>query len=409
MNARCARRVLDRLDEAATVGRFIAFVATLVFLLIPYPTAAADPAPARFEPLPPPPVSAEAVFVYDVDAGVPLFARAADAPRAPASLTKIVTALVVVEHASLDETVTIQPEDIVDENQSRAQLVAGDTLSVRDLLVGLLVPSGNDAALALARHVGSGLGDEGDPVGRFVAEMNRLIAERGFENSRFSNPSGLDADDHYASARDLALLTAEAIENPVLAEILGTPSATLASATKPDGYQVNTTHDLVAEGSVLGGKTGTTEKAGGCLITVSQVGANRIVTVLLGSDLAYDEQGIAISPRYTETRELLAGLPERYEWVDPAAPEAVPGLPQELSVWDASLADTTNVPVPRDRLAELDYRLVLEPPATPGAPVGAVLFMLGPEVLTEQPLVQSGVAAQDPDAFAWFSSGPLAA
>ncbi|CAA9580854.1 MAG: D-alanyl-D-alanine carboxypeptidase [uncultured Thermomicrobiales bacterium] len=371
-----------------------AFYWVLALALVSASPAMASPR-SGFEPPTPPQLSAASVYVYDATAKVPLFAKDADAQRAPASLTKIVTALVVVEHAALDETVTIQPEDIVDETQSRAELVEGDTLSVRDLLVGLLVPSGNDAALALARHVGSELAvaENADPVNRFVAEMNRLVADRGLTNTRFSNPSGIDGDQHVASARDLALLTAEAIENPTLAEIMGTASATLPSSVNPDGYLVNTTHDMVLDGSAVAGKTGTTDQAGGCLVTVTLQGENRIVAVILGADLTYADDGSFSSPaRYADTRDLIAVLPERYDWVDPSAAEAVPGLPEELSAWGASLNGSGRVPVPRGRAGELGYRLVLGAPAEPGAPVGTVLFLLGSEVLTEQPVVQAGFA-----------------
>lgn len=390
----------------------VSALVAVTMLLIAQSSTAAVAQRSAFVPPPPPAVSADAVYVYDATAEVPLFAKDADARLAPASLTKIVTALVVVEHAELDETVTIQPEDVVDETQSRAQLVAGDTLTVRDLLVGLLVPSGNDAALALARQVGSDLPGAGDadPVGRFVAEMNRLVADRGLQDTHFSNPSGIDGAEHYASARALAMLTAEAIDNPTLVEIMGTPSATLPSVLKPEGYPVNTTHDMVLAGTAVAGKTGTTDKAGGCLVTVSLEGENRIVTVILGAELTLDAEGVSSSPaRYAETRELLALLPERYDWIDPSGADTVPGLPQELSAWDASLAGGGRVPVPRDRESELDYRLVLDAPAAPGSPVGAVLFLLGSEVLTEQPLVQAGLASTDPDALAEIPRPALAA
>jgi D-alanyl-D-alanine carboxypeptidase len=109
------------------------FAAIVVFLVFQI-TVGAVSALSPYTPPPPPPSSADAVYVYDATSGVPLFARDADARLAPGSLTKIVTALVVLEHADLDDVVTIQATDIVDESQSRVQLVAGDSLTVRDLL-----------------------------------------------------------------------------------------------------------------------------------------------------------------------------------------------------------------------------------------------------------------------------------
>lgn len=386
----------DRVIEIRPFGEWTRarwFAAIVVFLVFQI-TVGAVSALSPYTPPPPPPSSADAVYVYDATAGVPLFARDADARLAPGSLTKIVTALVVLEHADLDDVVTIQATDIVDESQSRVQLVAGDSLTVRDLLLGLFVPSGNDAALALARHVGSNLppGGTQSPRADFVAEMNRFVADRGMSNVHFSNPSGLDDEDHYASARDLAMLTTEAIENPTLFEFMGTPSATLPSALTDEGYPINTTHDMVLDGTAIAGKTGTTERAGGCLVTVSLEGTNRIVTVVLGSELTKDAEGLETSDeRYPETRELLALLPERYEWIDPSAPDIALGLTQELSAWDASLSENGRIPVPIDRRRELDYRLVLEPPAELGVPVGAVLFVVGDEILAEQPVVQAGL------------------
>ena len=115
---------------------------------------------ARYRPMSPPPISADAVFVTDISTGTELFAQNADEPLPPASLTKIVSALVVLDRANLDDTVEILEDDLVSTEESQVGLMAGDRLSVRDLLHGMLIPSGNDATLALARHVGTAvLGD----------------------------------------------------------------------------------------------------------------------------------------------------------------------------------------------------------------------------------------------------------
>src|SRR5215210_1744928 len=109
---------------------------------------------ARYRPMSPPSISADAVFVTDISTGTELFAQNADEPLPPASLTKIVSALVVLERANLEDTVEILEEDLVSTEESQVGLKAGDRLSVRDLLHGMLIPSGNDATLALARYVG---------------------------------------------------------------------------------------------------------------------------------------------------------------------------------------------------------------------------------------------------------------
>src|SRR5919107_555195 len=116
---------------------------------------------ARFRPMSPPPISADAVFVTDISSGTELFAENAEEPLPPASLTKIVSALVVLERANLDDTVEILEADLVSAEESQVGLTAGDRLSVRDLLHGMLIPSGNDATLALARQVGAAAIGEG--------------------------------------------------------------------------------------------------------------------------------------------------------------------------------------------------------------------------------------------------------
>src|SRR5215203_6059208 len=171
---------------------------------------------ARYRPMAPPPISADAVFVTDISTGTELFAQNADEPLPPASLTKIVSALVVLERANLEDTVEILEDDLVSPEESQVGLKAGDRLSVRDLLHGMLIPSGNDATLALARYIGgSSIGDGTSTeraVAEFVTMMNAKAAELGATSSHFSNPTGIDAVRHVMSARDIAILTKAALQ-----------------------------------------------------------------------------------------------------------------------------------------------------------------------------------------------------
>ena len=235
----------------------------------------------RFRPTP--------SYVTDISTGTELFALNAEEPLPPASLTKIVSALVVLERANLEDSVEIQQEDLVSAEESQVGLMAGDRLSVRDLLQGMLIPSGNDATLALARHVGaSAIGEQApaeEAVAEFVSMMNAKAAELGATSSHFANPTGIDEAGHVMSARDVAVLTKAALQNSLFSEIVATTSAVLSSELVPDGYRVTTTNQLLAEGLVTGVKTGTTAKAGGCLVTSFAVGPNQIVAVVLGSDV----------------------------------------------------------------------------------------------------------------------------
>lgn len=349
----------------------------------------------------PPPVTARAAYVYDATADVPLLALNPDEPLQPASLTKIVTALVVLEHGNLDDTITIVADDVVDESQSRVGLVVGDALSTHDLLYGLMIPSGNDAALALARHVGASLpgGAEGDPTAAFVAEMNRLATERGATTANFVNPTGMFAEEQSVSARDLAVLAAAAMDDPLFAEIVATARLTLPSTIRPEGYEIFTTNDMLVDGTAVGVKTGSLPEAGGCLVVATREGGNLIISVVLGSTLSY-ENGVPVSPaRWADVRGMLAAVDEDYVWVDPAAPGIVPGLPEELAAWGAMMPNQGSVPVPTDRAGDLAYRLRLGPPANPGEQVGTVLLLVGPELLAERQVQQAGfVAGEQPAA-----------
>src|SRR5215207_5799448 len=186
---------------------------------------------ARYRPMAPPPISADAVFVTDISTGTELFAQNADEPLPPASLTKIVSALVVLERANLEDTVEILDDDLVSAEESQVGLKAGDRLSVRDLLRGMLIPSGNDATLALARHIGATtIGESATPesaVEEFVSMMNAKAAELGASSSHFMNPTGIDAPGHVMSARDIVVLTKTALQNSLFSEIVSTTSAVL--------------------------------------------------------------------------------------------------------------------------------------------------------------------------------------
>jgi serine-type D-Ala-D-Ala carboxypeptidase (penicillin-binding protein 5/6) len=350
---------------------------------------------ARYQPMPPPPITANAVYVTDISTATELFAQNADESLPPASLTKIVSALVVLERANLDDTIEILKDDLVSAEESQVGLMEGDRLTVRDLLHGMLIPSGNDATLALARYVGaSALGDGASSeqaVAEFVSMMNDKAAELGATASHFANPTGIDQDGHVMSARDVATLTKAALQNPLFAEIVAKPEAVLSSKLVPDGYRVTTTNQLLAEGVVTGVKTGTTAKAGGCLVTSFAVGPNEIVAVVLGSDVSEGTDGSQdTSARFAETRALLDAVKADYLWLDPTSPGVVSGLVEELSVWDVDLAGDDLLPVPASSGDDVRYRLVLAPPSAPEDPAGEVQFYVGEQLLSERTALQAG-------------------
>jgi D-alanyl-D-alanine carboxypeptidase len=193
------------------------------------------------------------------------------------------------------------------------------------------------------------------------------------------------------SARDIAVVTAAALQDPLFSEIVGTTNAVLSSELLPEGYSVTTTNMLLLEGAVTGVKTGTTAKAGGCLVTSFAVGPNDVVAVVLGSEIAESSDGLQDNnARFADTRAILEAVREDYVWLDPASPGAISGLLEELSVWQVNLPPESMLPVPAEATADVRYRLVLAPPAQPQSPAGQIEFYVGTRLLSELPALQTG-------------------
>ncbi len=216
-------------------------------------------------------------IIYDVSNERVLAGEQMHEPVPLASLTKMMTALLVVEHIPMEDEITIVEEDQVGEASIWAE--ADDTFTVRTLLHGLLMRSGNDAASALARAVG-GSPDEEDALARarFTAMMNIKAQRLGMSQTSFENPHGLDGDGQYSSAYDLMLLTKEAMKHSELMDAMG---AELYSGEGFDFGHTNQLPDLYD--GVLGGKTGWTTKAGLCLIQIVEKDGRTLIVVLLGS------------------------------------------------------------------------------------------------------------------------------
>lgn len=218
--------------------------------------------------------SASAAVLLNAESGALLYEHNGHAPLRVASTTKILTALTALRHYDLGEIVTVSRAAAETEGSSM-YLRAGERLTVEELLCGLLLASGNDAAEALAAHCGS--------RERFVRWMNELAAELEMTDSHFENPSGLDGEGHLASACDMARLAAAAMDEPVFARIVSTREMQLAGRTL-------TNHNKLlsqVEGCV-GVKTGYTRAAGRTLVSCAERGGVRLIAVTLcdGNDWA---------------------------------------------------------------------------------------------------------------------------
>jgi serine-type D-Ala-D-Ala carboxypeptidase (penicillin-binding protein 5/6) len=265
--------------------------------ITPSPTLAPpDPIPEDIE------LTARGVYVLHADSDTVLFEREPDEPLQPASTAKIFTAIVVLEYASPEEVIEINESDIVDPVvESSMGLEAGDRVTVHDLLVGLMLPSGNDAASALSRTIGARIdGDEDEPYDdRFLREMNRVADDLGLEASELRHAAGHDRDDQAVTARELAVATVAMLERPSLATIVAMKRAEIqVGGENARVLTVENTNELLIHDDVYGVKTGTTVEAGQCLVVAQHNGDSTTIAVILGS-----------SDRYGDARTLL-DLPE---------------------------------------------------------------------------------------------------
>jgi D-alanyl-D-alanine carboxypeptidase (penicillin-binding protein 5/6) len=240
-------------------------IATLLISILPavWPARAAAGADTLAREL-----SAKAVALVEANTGRVLFEKNSSERMKIASTTKILTALVALESCDPDEAVEIKGEWTGIEGSS-IYLKAGEKLTVRELLYGLMLASGNDAAVALACHTAGGIRE-------FAALMNKRAAELGCKDSSFANPSGLDEDGHFSTARDLAKITAAAMENEIFAEIVSTKQ------TEAAGRSLKNHNRLLWEyPGTLGVKTGYTKSAGRSLVSCAERDGMRFICVTL--------------------------------------------------------------------------------------------------------------------------------
>ena len=242
-----------------------------------------------------PTTSAKCCVLMDADTGAVLFAQKENERALIASTTKIMTAVVVLEHCEPDREFVV-PVEATGIEGSSMYLQAGECLTIRELLYGLLLQSGNDAAVALALACS-------DSVEEFVALMNVQAQKLGMENSHFENPNGLDGEKHYSSAMDLAKLTRHALKNEEFSQIVATKNKQIGSR-----YLRNHNRLLWSVEGCIGVKTGYTKAAGRTLVTaVTRNGRTLIAVTLCDGDdwrdhaALYDygfsqyEQGIAVA------------------------------------------------------------------------------------------------------------------
>ena len=321
-----------------------------------------------------PEISSEAACLIDLKSGAILYEKNASEMLYPASITKVLTALLIVENCDLDDTLTFSQNSVEDiEADGRSGLVAeGDQMTVRDCLYLLLLKSSNEAAYALAEYMSGS-------VDAFAEEMNQRAQELGAVNSHFANPHGLFDENHYTTAEDMARIYWGAVQNATFLEIDSTPRYSIAPTnTWPDGFGVEMLDQMLISSSeyynedVVAGKTGYIQKAQNTLVTYAVRADQELICVTMKAE--------ARSQSYEDTEALLNYGFENFtlypaaEQADTAALEAA--AENELEGVESVTVDADSwILLPNDApVDQVSTALQLDEPSEDGACTGQLVY-----------------------------------
>ncbi|MDQ3654304.1 MAG: serine hydrolase, partial [Chloroflexota bacterium] len=294
------RRELHR-HPAKGRGLTLGLLYVLLLALLPWG------GPAAAQEVPELKINSKRYIVIDADTGEVFAQRGAHEQAAMASLTKIFTAIEAIEFGSSNLRITTTADDLVGADNSRMGFTAGETFTLDDLLYGLMLPSGNDAANAIARSLGAKPGDSADQAAqRFVDRMNTRLQNMGLTDTNLVNPSGWGVPNHYSSAHDLAVFTMYALQYPRFVKLI----STLEHDTTTGGYYLRNNNRLMTKyPSLLGGKTGFDYDAGWCLIEVARKNGNTMISVTLDGihpDDWYDDNRVLLEYAFEQKEARVA-------------------------------------------------------------------------------------------------------
>lgn len=354
----------------------------LIFLLTTMAVVTAAPKP--------PTINANAAILMDAKTGEVLFAQNIHKRYAPASTTKVLTAILAIESGRLDEEVEVSLR-AAGTGGSSMHLYAGQRLSLRELVTGLLLRSGNDAAVAIAEHLAGS-------VDAFVLTMNAKAQSLGAMNSSFRNPHGLTAVSHYSTAFDLAWISRYALTNPTFAAIVNTRETTIdwldRRGKEKDVNLRNTNKLLWMLEDADGVKTGTTGEAGPCLISSATRGNQRLIAVVLHDHsrwqdsmqlLKYGFDSFDIY-EYAEAGDIVGPIP-----VEDGMTDAVDVYINQVAAVIVRPEDYPHVTV------ELDLPEKIKAPVYQGQKIGEVIFFVRDKAVKTVDIISTkDVAEQTP-------------
>lgn len=336
-----------------------------VCLLLPCPITLAETKPQS--------LSATCAIVMDATTKEVLFEKEIDRTCSMASTTKIMTTLLLLEQGNLDRTITVTKEMVGVEGTSMG-LKEGDTITPLGLCYGMMLSSGNDAANAAAiAHSGS--------IAAFQNVMNQKAAALGMRNTHFVTPSGLDADTHYSTAYDMALLTAAALQNPTFCQIAQSKIATVAFGNPPTNHTLENHNRLLNEfEGCVGVKTGFTKKSGRCLVSAATRQGATLICVTLKAPDDWNDHKALLTYGFSLCEQV-------------TAPSATVLLPLVGGKQDKTLVQhqSLSVAIPTAKKQSLTFRLVLPPflyaPIQQNQPVGLFEAVYQGTVIAQVPIV----------------------
>ncbi|MCL2224636.1 MAG: D-alanyl-D-alanine carboxypeptidase [Defluviitaleaceae bacterium] len=334
-----------------------------------------------------PKVHALGAVLMDAETGRVLWGKNEHEPLAMASTTKIMTAVLALESGRMDETVTVSSKAAA-APKVKMHLTAGEKVRLGDLMLALMLESSNDAAVAIAEHLGGTVAD-------FCAQMTEKARQLGAYNTVFETPSGLDAGDHHSTPYDLALITRYALTVPGFIQLTNTAHASFNSDKR--GYSFNNRNRLLNEFSGANGvKTGFTNKAGHCFVGAAKRGDMQLISVVLAS--GWGAQGKA--QKWVDTKSVLNFGFDNFEFVTIIEAETVAGnIPVTRSRTPSVefiFEDTVKIPLGTHEKNSVCVELYVPPsfqaPLEQGEPLGTARVFIGTDFYQEIPLLATSSA-----------------
>lgn len=327
-----------------------------------------------------PDCSAKSAVLIEAETGTVLYSKDMHTRRAMASTTKIMTAILTIEAGNLDEEFTVDSLAIMVEGTTMG-LCEGDRVSRRDLLYGIILPSGNDAANAAAVSVGGS-------IPNFVEMMNQKAAQLGLVNTHFVTPSGLDAQGHYTSAYDLAMLTAYAMKNELFCELISCKSKDLEYGNPPYNRTLyNSNKMLSLYSGAIGVKPGFTDEARRCLVSAAERNGTTLIAVTLNDANDYKDHAAMLDYGFTKVNAYPLD-------VACSAEVSVAGTGKYVGVY----AEETTLSLTTEQRQKLERRVILPHivygDIERGKKIGELVFSLDSKVVKSVPLLADSDVVQ---------------